>query len=188
MENLGKLPRSALPSTLAVNLQWTCSLSSLVTDQQTCFSADNSPHVSQKPEIPPLLLPPLLSQWEKLWRSLRTQQEQHQWLSLPHPPVSEEMSEPVPSPSRLSGRGAACMSVMGCGRGTEASGQTVNNYRDVGALERGAALTAVTHTRGTVLEMENCQIMFRHFAARNKLWMELWVHSQRRDIWIKMGV
>lgn len=66
------------------------------------------------------------------------------------PPVLEEMSEPVPSPSWLSGRGAACMSVMGCGRGTEASGQTVNNYRDVGALERGAALTAVTHTRGTV--------------------------------------
>lgn len=70
--------------------------------------------------------------------------------SLPPPPPSEEMSESVPSRSWLSGRGAACMSVMGCGRGTEAPGQTVNNYRDVGASERGAALTAVTHTWGTV--------------------------------------
>lgn len=60
------------------------------------------------------------------------------------------MSESVLSRSWLSGRGAACMSVMGCGRGTEAPGQTVNNYRDVGALKRGAALTAVTHTQGTV--------------------------------------
>lgn len=60
------------------------------------------------------------------------------------------MSESVPSRSWLSGRGVACMSVMGCGRGTEAPGHTVNNYRDVGVLERGAALTAVTHTRGAV--------------------------------------
>lgn len=42
------------------------------------------------------------------------------------------------------------LSVMGCGRATEAPGRTVNNYRDVRAAERWAALTAVTHARGTV--------------------------------------
>lgn len=59
------------------------------------------------------------------------------------------MSRPVSSSSRLSGRGAARLSVMGCGRATEAPGRTVNNYRDVRAMERSAALTAVIHTQGT---------------------------------------
>lgn len=109
------------------------------------FSSKQQPPCVTKTGDTPPFFPLLLSQWENLWRSLETQRDQHLC-----PPPSEEMSESVPSRSWLSGRGAACMSVMGCGRGTEAPGQTVNNYRDVGALERGAALTAVTHTRGTV--------------------------------------
>lgn len=60
------------------------------------------------------------------------------------------MSRPVSSSSRLSGRSAARLRVMGCGRATEAPGRAVNNYGDVRAAERRAALTAVSHTQGTV--------------------------------------
>lgn len=50
---------------------------------------------------------------------------------------------------------------MGCGRATEALGPTVNNYVDVRAEERRAALTAVTHTQGTDRRWRSVSSCFR---------------------------
>lgn len=69
-------------------------------------------------------------------------------------------ARPASSSSRMSARGEARLSVMGCGRGTEALGRAVNNYRDVPATERGAALTAATHTQGTVRRWRSVRSAF----------------------------
>lgn len=54
----------------------------------------------------------------------------------------------------------ARLSVMGCGRATEAPARTVNNYRDVRAARRMAALTAVTRTQGTVRRWRSVRSRF----------------------------
>lgn len=81
----------------------------------------------------------------------------------PHPrspPVSEGMSGPVSSSSWLSGRSAAWLSVMRCGRATEAPGRAVNNYGDVRAVERRVALPAVIQTQGTVRRWRSVRSCF----------------------------
>ena len=76
------------------------------------------------------------------------------------PPVSEGTSRPVSSSSRMSGHSVALLSVMGCGRATEALGRAVNNYSDVRAVAGRAALTAVTHTQGTVRRWRSVRSCF----------------------------
>lgn len=134
---------------LAVNLRWTCQLSSLITDRPTCFPT-NRPRVPRKdtPPFSALLLLHSLSP-VRIRKHLEEPEdfvELHRW----SPPVSKGVSRLVSSSSWLSGHSAALLSVIGCGRATEAPSQTVNNYRDVRATWRRAALTAVTHTQGTV--------------------------------------
>lgn len=75
-------------------------------------------------------------------------------------PASKGMSRPVSSSSRSSGHRAARLSVMGCGRATEAPSWTVNNYGDVRATGRRAAHTAVTHTQGTVRRWRSVRSCF----------------------------
>lgn len=68
-------------------------------------------------------------------------------------------------------------------RGARSDCEQLQRCGSVG--ERSCSHSCHTHT-GDCQEMENCQIMFRDFAARDKLWIELWVHRQRRDRCIKM--
>lgn len=151
---------------LVVNLCWTCQLSSLITDQPTCFPTNSTPSATERqPSIcPSSLLSSLASV------RIRKHLEESVQLYWRPPPLSVGMSRLVSSSSRSSGHSVARLSVMGCGRATEAPSRTVNNYRDVRAAGRRAALTAVTHAHtGDGQEMEICQIMFHDFVAHNEL-------------------
>lgn len=82
------------------------------------------------------------------------------------------MSSSVPSSSRMNGHSMPRLRLMGHGRATEVASQAVNNYKDVRAAARKAALTAVSHSHGGCQEMEICQIMFHDFLDYNELWIE----------------
>lgn len=69
-------------------------------------------------------------------------------------------------------------------RGVRADCEQLQRRGSVG--ERSRSHSCHTHT-GDCQEMENCQIMFWHFAARNKLWMELWVHRQKGIYELRWG-
>lgn len=59
----------------------------------------------------------------------------------------------------------ARLDVMGCVRAREAPSRVANNYRDVRAVARRAALTAVTHSQGTVRRWRSVRSGFMIFLA-----------------------
>lgn len=143
-------------------------------------SKQQPPCVSKTGDTPPPFFPLLLSQWENLWRSLETQWDQHLcppiWgnvrvcaVSLMVERTWRGVHERDGMWQRYRGARSDCEQLQRCG--------------SVG--ERNCYHSCHTHT-GDCQEMENCQITFQDFAARDKLWIELWVHRQRRDRCIKM--
>lgn len=147
---------------LAVNLCWTCQLSSLITNQATCFPANSPRSATEKdPSVCPSSPPPILSSLAPVTtRKHLEEMEESVELHLWSPPVSMGTSRHVSSSSWLSGHSMAQLSVMGCGRATEAPSRTVNNYGDVRATGRRAAHTAVTNTQGTVRRWRSVRSCF----------------------------
>lgn len=161
-----KLSSAAFPHChlrLAVNLHWTSLLVFPHYQSTDLLFLLTAPRVLRKktPLLVPPLLPLLLSESENIWKTPR---------SCIHdfPLCGWEQTGPYRLPSWMSRLSVARLSVMGCGRATEAPGRAVNNYRDVSAAVRRAALTAVTHSQGTVRR-------WRSVRSRSMILLPRWI-------------
>ncbi len=167
---------------LAVNLRWTCQLSSLITDRPTCFPANSPPSTGQRePSIRPST--PLVSSLAPVRiRKHLEEPEEFVWAA-------------STVPSCVRGNVQACavfVMVERTQRGTIECDGMWQSYRgarsDCEQLrgcesngEKGSSHSCHPHT-GDCQEMEICQIMFHDFGAHNELWIELWARRDGSDV------
>ena len=165
---------------LAVNLCWTCQLSSLITDRPTCFLCKQHPecHGKQTPLLV-LLLPHSCQNQKTSGRAWRALEE------LPST-VPCRVGRECPGLCHLPhGRADAARPGWVWWDVAELQRRPVRLWTITGMWEqrREGPLSQLSATHGgDCQEMEMCQIMFHDFGAHNKLWIGLWARGDECDV------
>lgn len=165
---------------LAVNLCWTCQLSSLITDRPTCFLRKQHPecHGKQTPLLV-LLLPRSCQNQKTSGRARRAREE------LPSM-VPCRVGRECPGLCHLPhGRADAARPGWVWWDVAELQRRPVRLWTITGMWEqrREGPLSQLSATHGgDCQEMEMCQIMFHDFGAHNKLWIGLWARGDESDV------
>lgn len=166
---------------LAVNLRWTCQLSSLITDRPTCFSTNRPPSATERDlSVLPYSPPPLPSSCQNEKTSGR---------------AGRFCGAASMVPSCVEGNIQACvifLMVEWTQQGTVECDRMWQSYRGAWSdceqlqgcesnVEKGCSHSCHPHT-GDCQEMEICQIMFHDLVAHIELWIELWAHRDWCDV------